>query len=163
MGKGGSKDVSRQVILHVLFRVGIKGGVVGVRVILHLIWCDGSGQLKYHYHPLWDQLDRYTSDLLCLDSCRPPDATTTPKLTVVCTPLVMSGWASALRAHPDQAFVHYVIEGLSRSFRIGFGTVISHQHLRTCIPPICNPRSSQVTVAGRFLCDVCWGHSSPRL
>ena len=70
MGKGWSKDVSRQVILHVLFRVGIEGGVVGVRVILHLIWCDGSGQLKYHYHPLWDQLDRYTSDLLCLDANR---------------------------------------------------------------------------------------------
>ena len=74
MGKRGSKDVSRQVILHVLFRVGIKGGMVGVRVILHLVWCDGSGQLKYHYHPPWDQLDWYTSDLLCLDSCRPPDS-----------------------------------------------------------------------------------------
>ena len=119
MGKRGSKDVSRQVILHVLFRVGIKGGMVGVRVILHLVWCDGSGQLKYHYHPPWDQLDWYTSDLLCLDSCRPPDSTTTTtKRMVVRTPLVMSWWASALQAHPDQAFVRYVMEGRSRSLRI---------------------------------------------
>ena len=73
---------------------------------------------------MWDQLYHYTSDLLCLDSCRPPEATIPPELAVVRTPLVVAEWASALQAHPDRAFVYVMSlrgnEGLSYGFRIGF-------------------------------------------
>ena len=69
---------------------------------------------------VWDKLYHYTSDLLCLDSCRSTEATIPPELAVVRTPLVVAEWASALQAHSDRAFVRYVIEGLSYGFRIGF-------------------------------------------
>ena len=88
--------------------------------VLHLIWCDSSGQLKHHSLAGWTQLYQYTADLLCLDSFRPADVGTPPELTGIHTLLAVAEWASALQAHPDRAFAHYVVEGLTREFRIGF-------------------------------------------
>ena len=62
----------------------------------------------------------YTSDLLCLDACRPPASSLPPALAAVSTPLVIPAWELALQAHPDRAFAQYIIDGLRHGFRIGF-------------------------------------------
>ena len=62
----------------------------------------------------------YTSDLLCLEFCRPQDVELPQELTVVQTPLVVDAWASALQPHPDRAFARYIVDGLRQGFRVGF-------------------------------------------
>ena len=57
---------------------------------------------------------------MCLDSCRPRDAPLPQELTIVSTPLVVPAWEKALQAHPDRAFVRYILDGLTCGFRIGF-------------------------------------------
>ena len=57
---------------------------------------------------------------MCLDSCRPQDAPLPQELINVSTPLVVPAWDRALQAHPDRAFVRYIIDGLTHGFRIGF-------------------------------------------
>ena len=42
------------------------------------------------------------------------------ELSTISTPLQVDKWAVALAAHPDQAFVHYVCDGIRFGFRIGF-------------------------------------------
>ena len=68
----------------------------------------------------WDLLYPYTSDLMCLNSYRPPPGLVPANLTVINTPLSVGMWALALQPHPDQAFTRYVLEGLCHGFRIGF-------------------------------------------
>ena len=68
----------------------------------------------------WDQLYPYTADLMCLDSCRSQGLPTPQELWSVTTPLVVPAWEKALKGHPDQAFARYIMDGLSRGFRIGF-------------------------------------------
>ena len=73
------------------------------------------------FHPPgWELMYPYTSDLLCLDACRPPASSLPPALTAVSTPLVIPAWELALQAHPDRAFAQYIIDGLRHGFRIGF-------------------------------------------
>ena len=68
----------------------------------------------------WDQLYPYTSDLMCLDSCRPQSVSLPPQITAVSIPLVVSAWERALQCHPDQAFARYILNGHVRGFRIEF-------------------------------------------
>ena len=42
------------------------------------------------------------------------------KLSTISTPLQVDKWSEALAAHPDQAFVRYVCDGIRCGFRIGF-------------------------------------------
>ena len=60
------------------------------------------------------------ANLLALDLCRPPTSPHHPLLGAVQTPLKASAWASALAAHPDRAFVRYLVFGIREGFRIGF-------------------------------------------
>ena len=67
---------------------------------------------------------RYLTDLLPLDSCRPCNEQQTSE------PAVMGGasssvdrvqaWRSGLDSHPDKEFSRYILDGLSKGFRIGF-------------------------------------------
>ena len=68
----------------------------------------------------WAELYPYTADLLALDLCRPPPSPHHPLLGMVRTLLRASAWASALAAHPDKAFVRYLLAGIMEGFRIGF-------------------------------------------
>ena len=68
----------------------------------------------------WAELYPYTADLLALDLCRPPPSPHHPLLGTVRTPLRAAAWASALAAHPDKAFVRYLLAGIMEGFRIGF-------------------------------------------
>ena len=68
----------------------------------------------------WSQLYEYTSDLLCIDFCRPPHPHTHQLLYQVSTPLCPDAWAAALASHPDRAFACYICNGLRFGFRIGF-------------------------------------------
>ena len=65
------------------------------------------------------ELYQYTADLLCLDACRDTGLRAHPLLQAVHTPLVPSAWESALRNHPDRAFVRLLLRGLTQGFRIG--------------------------------------------
>ncbi|MCG8621205.1 MAG: hypothetical protein MJE68_04260 [Proteobacteria bacterium] len=49
----------------------------------------------------WSQLYEYTSDLLCIDFCRPPHPHTHQLLYPVSTSLCPDAWAAALASHPD--------------------------------------------------------------
>ena len=62
----------------------------------------------------------YTSDLLCLDLCRPCVPTNFPDLLSVSTPLNVQAWEAALQSYPDRAYAQYIILGLRLGFRIGF-------------------------------------------
>ena len=63
----------------------------------------------------------YTTDLLCLDFCRPALPRQIPKVVAcVSTPLKALAWRKALASYPDRAFVRYIIRGLQEGFRIGF-------------------------------------------
>ena len=61
----------------------------------------------------------YTDDLLALDRCIAPAATTAPALAQIATPLKVEAWTQSLRRHPDQRFANYIIAGLKEGFRIG--------------------------------------------
>ena len=159
---GGGAEVTTQ--LH-------QAGWVGVRVhgVLHLIWCDGSGQLKYHSPAGWTQLYQYTADLLCLDSCRPVDVGTPPELTGIRTPLAVAEWASALQAHPDRAFAHYVVEGLTRGFWIGFDrkcnltSVATNMHSANLHPEVISSYLHREISLGRMLGPFPHTFSAPEL
>ena len=68
----------------------------------------------------------YTADLLALDLCRPlpplgsEPLSPHPVLRVVQKPLRVVAWASALEAHPDRAFVRFILSGIWEGFRGGF-------------------------------------------
>ncbi len=71
-------------------------------------------------HAGWHQLYRYTSDLMCLDFCRPSSSQSALWAPSVSTPLVTASWADVLASHPDQAFASYIVRGLQEGFRIGY-------------------------------------------
>ena len=60
----------------------------------------------------WGSLYPYTADLLCLDLCRGSGQSLPPCLSQISTPLNITAWFQALR--------HYLINGLTHGFRIGF-------------------------------------------
>ena len=63
----------------------------------------------------------YTQDLLALEEKRPNIAPNLPLLgKSITSPLIVSNWRSALQSHPDQAFVQYILQGLTHGFHVGF-------------------------------------------
>ena len=70
--------------------------------------------------PGWHLLYQHTSDLLCLDCCRPLPSPTAAQLMPVSTPLVVDALEHALASHPDRAYAHYIYDGLRHGFGIGF-------------------------------------------
>ena len=62
----------------------------------------------------------YTADLICLDLCCAPIRTHLPSVQVISTPLNPLAWEYALHTHPDRAYVHLLLRGMKRGFRIGF-------------------------------------------
>ena len=65
-------------------------------------------------------LYQHTADLLTLDLCRSSAITAHPRLSQVHTPLVSTAWEVALAAHPNRAFVRFLLHGIRWGFRIGF-------------------------------------------
>ena len=82
--------------------------------------------------PPWYWLDcnvvngryRYLTDLLSLDSCSPcnEQQTSGPAAMVVASSSVdrVQAWRIGLDSHPDKEFSRYILDGLSKGFRIGF-------------------------------------------
>ena len=65
----------------------------------------------------------YTSDLLSIDNCKPPESTPGIAIegsTSINTSLIGSTWRTALSHHPDQEYASYIINGILNGFRIGF-------------------------------------------
>ena len=62
----------------------------------------------------------YTADLLALAGCGLLRYPSPAILHGGHTPLRHSAWAKALEAHPDRAYVRYILAGISEGFRIGF-------------------------------------------
>ena len=62
-----------------------------------------------------------TTDLRVLDSCRPvtSDCSLSTKQKYL-SPLRIETWSQELATHPDKDYVSYIIEGISKGFRIGF-------------------------------------------
>ena len=60
---------------------------------------------------------------MALERCTPAGSSNPPShpaLLEVRTPLNVSAWREALSQHPDQTLASYIINGLSKGFRIGF-------------------------------------------
>ena len=76
----------------------------------------------------------YTSDLLALDSCRPPIEHQDSKLCTVCTPVNTSLLVECLSSHPDKRFVNYIAKGFKEGFRIGFDWSRAHQSANHNMP-----------------------------
>ena len=67
------------------------------------------------------QIYPYTDHLLALEAYRPTIPSPMPTLgTHITSPLIVDNWRQALRNHPDQRFVQYLLEGLTSGFHIGF-------------------------------------------
>ena len=80
----------------------------------------------------------YTADLLALSShINPSPPLWPPNLRAITTPLNVEAWRVCLQHHPDSAFVHYIISGLTQGFRIGFSY---HDH--SCSPATSNHPSA---------------------
>ena len=64
----------------------------------------------------------FTTDLRVLDSCRPltSDCSLSTKQQKYLSPLQIETWSQELATHPDKDYVSYIIEGISKGFRIGF-------------------------------------------
>ena len=65
-------------------------------------------------------LYQHTADLLTLDLCHSPAVTAHPWLSQVHTPLASTAWEAALAAHPDRAFVRFLLHSICWGFRISF-------------------------------------------
>ena len=76
----------------------------------------------------------YTSDLLALDSCRPPIEHQDSKLCTVCTPVNTSLLVECLSSHPDKRFADYIAKGFKEGFRIGFDWSRAHQSANHNMP-----------------------------
>lgn len=63
----------------------------------------------------------YMNHLLAFDTCRPlRDVSGLIISSRIHSPLSASVWAHELSAHPDKAYVEYILQGISKGFRIGF-------------------------------------------
>ena len=65
-----------------------------------------------------DNCYKYTRELLMLQACVPE--THQVYWPSYPSPVLSHNLLPFLRRHPDQEFAHYIIEGLSSGFRIGF-------------------------------------------
>ncbi len=66
---------------------------------------------------------RYTDHLLALERCTPapgPPISIPGAVRAVRSPLNVNAWKEALRDHPDQRFVKYMLAGLVKGFHLGF-------------------------------------------
>ena len=63
----------------------------------------------------------YTKDLQCFEAMKPKVPPQLPVLgQTITSPLIVHNWKSALKDHPDQLFVSYLLEGRTNGFHIGF-------------------------------------------
>ena len=63
----------------------------------------------------------YSEDLLALDSCWEPQATSQAVISrEIYTPLHWLSWAHGLVDHPDLVFTGFILSGIRGGFRIGF-------------------------------------------
>lgn len=62
------------------------------------------------------EIYQYTADLLYLDFCHVAGQQAHPLLREVHTSLIALSWETALKDHPDRAFVHSILRGLTHGF-----------------------------------------------
>ena len=65
----------------------------------------------------------YTSQLMQLDSCRPPSNPVLPtlsNLTAITSPFSPDAWEDALTTHPDRDYVSYLLSGMKQGFKNRF-------------------------------------------
>ena len=88
----------------------------------------------YIPHPcagLLPGFNRYTTDLLQLDSCHVTQASTVPEaIAEIRSPLIAKAWENALQHHPDTSLKSYIVTGITNGFRIGFNR---SQHLHALL------------------------------
>ena len=64
--------------------------------------------------------NKYTSDLLQLDSCRINQLTKIPEaIPEIRTPLIAKSWEKALQSHSDTRFKDYVLTGITNELITG--------------------------------------------
>ena len=74
---------------------------------------------------------------------------------------MLSGWHTLLQSHPDKQFVHYILTGIEKGFRIGFSDTEVTRHLaeRNLLSASSNPE-----VVSKYLAEevtlgrVVWHH-----
>ena len=63
----------------------------------------------------------YTQDLLALEDKRPIILPLLPLIgSSITSPLIVHNWSSVLENHQDRECVHYILQGLTHGFHIGF-------------------------------------------
>lgn len=82
----------------------------------------------------WMSMYPYTSDLMCLDFCRPTYSHNCTALQPIYTQLNPDAWQRALRSHPDRAFARLLINGIRGGFRIGFNWARPRKSARRNMP-----------------------------
>ena len=82
------------------------------------VWSAHNGRSLYTSSG-WLAFHPYTADLLALNLCRPQPVPTHLLLRDVNTPLRVSAWTAALIAHPDRAFVRYLVARMTDRFLQG--------------------------------------------
>ena len=75
------------------------------------------------------------------------------------SPLVVDKWASQLQDHPDQQFAVYILEGISKGFRIGF-QYSSHVTEASCVNLVSAFQNPEV-VTEYLKMSRHWAESSP--
>ncbi len=70
-------------------------------------------------HRLGGTISLHTADLMLLSYSIPRHRHTIQELGQVQTPLLPDVWEAALGAHPDRAYVTYIVQGLREGFRVG--------------------------------------------
>ena len=84
---------------------------------------------------------QYMRDLRRLNECGPMVPNSPPGVRKeVVTPLRWEAWNQCLLSHPDQEYRRYIVTGLWKSFRVGFGDNkrkdVKKQHQTCCLPSL---------------------------
>ena len=89
----------------------------------------------------------FTTDLRALDSCRPltSDNMSSQERLKYLSPLQIETWSQELATHPDKDYVPYIIEGISKGFRIGFNRRCELQ------PPLSSSMTKHTEVISEYL------------
>ena len=89
-------------------------------VVKTTIKCIAKVAIRSMYYLGWDVQYPYTADLMLLNFCSPPHGYAIPELEQVSTPLHSDSWEASLAAHPDRAYVQYIMSGPPRRLPGGF-------------------------------------------